>query len=81
MLFLLLLYLGVFDPIGELAKIAKRHNIGLHVDCYLGSFLVPHLNKAGYPTPAMDFRVDGVTSISADPHKFGFTPKGSSTVL
>jgi sphinganine-1-phosphate aldolase len=52
---------------------------GLHVDSCLGGFLVPFMEKAGYPLPYVtDFRLKGVTSISVDTHKYGFAPKGSS---
>mmetsp|Transcript_90776 Transcript_90776/g.166280 ORF Transcript_90776/g.166280 Transcript_90776/m.166280 type:complete len:259 (-) Transcript_90776:26-802(-) len=64
-----------------MAKIACRKNIGLHVDCCLGGFLVPFMAKAGFELPPFDFRVPGVTSISCDPHKYGFAPKGSSVVM
>ncbi|KAK0533854.1 Dihydrosphingosine phosphate lyase [Tilletia horrida] len=72
---------GIIDPIPALASMAKRANVGLHVDCCLGSFLVPFLERAGLPSEPFDFRVDGVTSISCDTHKYGFAPKGSSVVM
>lgn len=72
---------GIIDDISALSRLALRHSLPLHVDCCLGSFLVPYLSKAGYPTEAFDFRVRGVTSISVDTHKYGFAPKGNSTVL
>lgn len=72
---------GIIDDIQALGKIAQRYNIGLHVDCCLGGFLVPFMEKAGFPLPLFDFRVPGVTSISCDTHKYGFAPKGSSVVL
>ncbi|GAB5592627.1 Dihydrosphingosine phosphate lyase [Umbelopsis nana] len=72
---------GIADDIVALGKLAKRHKIGLHVDCCLGSFVMPFLEKAGFPTTLFDFRVDGVTSISCDTHKYGFAPKGSSIVM
>mmetsp|Transcript_100513 Transcript_100513/g.181408 ORF Transcript_100513/g.181408 Transcript_100513/m.181408 type:complete len:542 (+) Transcript_100513:474-2099(+) len=72
---------GTVDPIEDMAKIALKHNVGLHVDCCLGGFLVPFMEKAGFPMPAFDFRVNGVTSISCDPHKYGFSPKGASVVM
>ncbi|EDQ89686.1 uncharacterized protein MONBRDRAFT_32346 [Monosiga brevicollis MX1] len=72
---------GCVDPIEELAAIAKSYGIGLHVDCCLGSFVVPFMRKAGFDFPSFDFTVDGVTSISADTHKFGYAPKGSSVVM
>eukprot|EP00440_Ansanella_granifera_P002610 gb/GFBE01002837.1/.p1 GENE.gb/GFBE01002837.1/~~gb/GFBE01002837.1/.p1 ORF type:complete len:545 (+),score=114.76 gb/GFBE01002837.1/:1-1635(+) len=72
---------GTIDPIADLGQIALKHNIGLHVDCCLGGFLVPFMEKAGFPIQPFDFRVPGVTSISCDPHKYGFAPKGSSVVM
>lgn len=72
---------GIIDDITALSRIALRRKICLHVDCCLGSFLVPFLERAGYETEPFDFRVKGVTSISCDTHKYGFAPKGNSTVL
>jgi sphinganine-1-phosphate aldolase len=73
---------GSIDNIPELAKLALKHDIGLHVDSCLGGFLIPFMEDAGYPLPfATDFRVKGVTSISCDTHKYGFAPKGSSVIL
>lgn len=72
---------GIIDDISALSKIAVRRNIPLHVDCCLGSFLVPFLQKAGFDTVPFDFRLRGVTSISCDTHKYGFAPKGNSVVL
>lgn len=72
---------GIIDDIAALSKIALRRRVPLHVDCCLGSFLVPFLERAGFEAAAFDFRLRGVTSISCDTHKYGFAPKGSSTVL
>ncbi|ORX93942.1 PLP-dependent transferase [Basidiobolus meristosporus CBS 931.73] len=72
---------GIIDDVPGLAKIAARHNIPLHVDCCLGGFLLPFMEKAGFEIPRFDFRVDGVTSISCDTHKYGFAPKGSSVIM
>ncbi|KAG7135504.1 Sphingosine-1-phosphate lyase like protein [Verticillium longisporum] len=72
---------GIIDDITALSKLALRKKICLHVDCCLGSFLVPFLDKAGFETELFDFRLKGVTSISCDTHKYGFAPKGNSTVL
>ncbi len=72
---------GIIDDITALSRIALRRRLPLHVDCCLGSFLVPFLEKAGYETEPFDFRLRGVTSISCDTHKYGFAPKGNSTVL
>ncbi|KAJ3528090.1 hypothetical protein NM688_g8039 [Phlebia brevispora] len=60
---------GNQDDIVALGKLAKKHKIGLHVDCCLGSFIVPFLEKAGFPIDPFDFRVEGVTAISCDTHK------------
>ncbi|RHZ88506.1 hypothetical protein Glove_22g74 [Diversispora epigaea] len=72
---------GIIDDIPSLAAIAKKYNIGMHVDCCLGSFLVPFLEAAGFPAQPFDFRIPGVTSISCDTHKYGFAPKGSSVIM
>ena len=68
---------GIIDDIPSLATVAKRHGIGMHVDCCLGSFIVPFLEKAGFPSEPFDFRIEGVTSISCDTHKYGYAPKVS----
>lgn len=72
---------GIIDDIQGLSKLALKHNIPLHVDACLGSFIVPFLEEAGVDVPPFDFRVPGVTSISCDTHKYGFAPKGSSIIM
>lgn len=72
---------GVVDPIGALGEIALEHGIGLHVDACLGGFVLPWARRLGYDVPPFDFSVPGVTSISADTHKFGFGLKGTSVLL
>ncbi len=72
---------GLIDPIQELSDIAVTHDIGLHVDGCLGGFILPWIEKLGYDIPTFDFRLPGVTSMSADTHKFGFALKGTSVVL
>uniref|UniRef100_A0A8C2X874 sphinganine-1-phosphate aldolase n=1 Tax=Cyclopterus lumpus TaxID=8103 RepID=A0A8C2X874_CYCLU len=72
---------GIIDPVEEVAKLAVRYNLPLHVDACLGGFLIVFMAKAGYPLAPFDFRVKGVTSISADTHKYGYAPKGSSVIL
>lgn len=72
---------GIIDPIEEMAAIAVKRNVFFHVDSCLGGFLLPFMEKAGFPLDPFDFRVKGVTSISADTHKYGFAPKGSSVLL
>lgn len=72
---------GVIDPIEELAALAEEKGIICHVDSSLGGFLLPFVSKLGYPVPPFDFRVPGVTSMSADVHKYGFAAKGASVIL
>ncbi|KAI8930264.1 pyridoxal phosphate-dependent transferase [Entophlyctis helioformis] len=73
---------GIIDDLPALAALAKKNKIGMHIDACLGGFLVPFAEAAGFPLPhPCDFRIDGVTSISVDPHKYGFAPKGTSVVL
>jgi|YNPMSStandDraft_1061717.scaffolds.fasta_scaffold06071_3 sphinganine-1-phosphate aldolase len=72
---------GVLDPIPQMAAIAQRYGIGMHVDACLGGFILPFIEQLGYPVTPFDFRVAGVTSMSVDPHKYGYTPKGLSVVL
>jgi sphinganine-1-phosphate aldolase len=72
---------GVIDPIEELAEIAAEHDLGMHVDGCLGGLILPWGERLGYPIPRFDFRVPGVTSISADTHKYGYALKGTSVVL
>ncbi|MBM4265558.1 MAG: aspartate aminotransferase family protein [Deltaproteobacteria bacterium] len=71
---------GTIDPIDELSKIALEHGIGLHVDGCLGGFILPWGEALGYDIPVFDFRHPGVTTISADTHKYGYGPKGSSVL-
>ncbi len=72
---------GLVDPIDELSELARAHGAGFHTDGCLGGFLLPWAEKLGYPVPPFDFRLPGVTSISADTHKFGYAAKGTSVIL
>jgi glutamate/tyrosine decarboxylase-like PLP-dependent enzyme len=72
---------GLIDPIAEIAALAQAHGIGMHVDGCLGGWLLPWVERLGYDVPLWDFRVPGVTSISADTHKYGYALKGSSVLL
>ncbi|MGZ4466957.1 MAG: pyridoxal phosphate-dependent decarboxylase family protein [Nocardioidaceae bacterium] len=72
---------GTIDPIGELSEVALEKGIGLHVDGCLGGYLLPFGQELGYDIPLFDFRVPGVTTISADTHKYGYAFKASSTLL
>jgi len=72
---------GVVDPIPEIAAIAQKKNLPMHVDGCFGGFMQPWLSRLGVAMPDWDFRVPGVTSISADLHKYGYAAKGASTLL
>jgi sphinganine-1-phosphate aldolase len=72
---------GLVDPIKELSEIARERGIGFHTDACLGGFVLPWAEKLGYDVPPFDFRLPGVTSMSADTHKFGYAAKGTSVVL
>lgn len=72
---------GVIDDIEELSALASKQQIGLHVDCCLGGFVLPFMRKLGYPVPPFDFALPGVTSMSLDTHKYGYALKGASVVL
>jgi glutamate/tyrosine decarboxylase-like PLP-dependent enzyme len=72
---------GVMDPVTELAALARDHGAGCHVDACIGGFVLPFLERLGVDVPPWDFRVDGVTEISADIHKYGYAPKGASVIL
>ncbi|MDQ3810226.1 MAG: aminotransferase class V-fold PLP-dependent enzyme, partial [Chloroflexota bacterium] len=75
------LTLGMVDPIETLGALALERNIGLHVDACVGGFFLPFVEKLGYQLPPWDFRVPGVTTISADLHKYGYAAKGASVIL
>jgi len=72
---------GVIDPIRELAALAQEHGLLFHTDSCVGGYMLPFVRKLGYPVPDFDFSVPGVTSMSADLHKFGYAAKPASVVL
>jgi sphinganine-1-phosphate aldolase len=73
---------GTIDPIADLGELALARGVGLHVDACLGGFILPFGQELGVDgIPLFDFRVPGVTTISADTHKYGYALKGSSTLL
>lgn len=70
------------DPVAEVAAATAARGIRLHVDACIGGLVLPFWgDAAGGPLPHWDFRVPGVTSMSADLHKFGYAPKGVSVLL
>ncbi|MGY2128808.1 pyridoxal phosphate-dependent decarboxylase family protein [Blastococcus sp. SYSU DS0617] len=72
---------GVIDPVEEIAAIARKAGVLCHVDACLGGMMLPFWERLGEPVPPWDFRVEGVTSISADLHKYGYAFKGASVLL
>ncbi|WP_305513453.1 MULTISPECIES: tyrosine decarboxylase MfnA [unclassified Methanobrevibacter] len=66
--------LGLIDPIEEISKIALENNIYFHVDAAFGGFSIPFLKELGYDLPNFDFSLEGVCSITVDPHKMGLAP-------
>jgi glutamate/tyrosine decarboxylase-like PLP-dependent enzyme len=72
---------GIIDPIEELSELARENGVGFHTDACLGGFVLPWAERLGYDIPSFDFRLPGVTSISADTHKYGFAAKGTSVIL
>jgi glutamate/tyrosine decarboxylase-like PLP-dependent enzyme len=72
---------GTVDPIPELAALAEERGASFHTDACLGGFLLPFFERLGEPVPPFDFRVPGVTTMSADVHKYGYCTKGASVVL
>jgi sphinganine-1-phosphate aldolase len=71
---------GTIDPISALSDLALEKGVGLHVDGCLGGFILPWGQELGYDIPVFDFRVPGVTTISADTHKYGYGFKGTSVL-
>ena len=72
---------GVFDPIEELSEMALRRGVWLHVDACVGGYLAPFVAASGRAIPPFDLAIEGVCSMSADLHKFGYAPKPISTVF
>lgn len=72
---------GVVDPIEDLAALAHSYGVGCHVDNCLGGFLYSSLYRQGLVATPFDLRVKGVTSMSVDIHKYGYAPKGGSSVV
>ena len=72
---------GVVDPVTDIAAAAMQRGINCHVDACMGGVTLPYLAELGVPLPAWNFAVEGVTSMSVDLHKFGYTAKGASVVM
>lgn len=72
---------GAIDPIAEIGALAEEKQVLCHVDACIGGWVLPFQRDNGVELPAFDFEVPGVTSMSVDLHKYGFTPKGLSVLL
>jgi sphinganine-1-phosphate aldolase len=72
---------GIIDPIEDIAQIARRHDLWMHVDGCVGGFILPFARALGHNVPAFDFSVPGVRSMSADLHKYAYAAKGASVVV
>ncbi len=72
---------GLIDPIEALGKLACEKDLWLHVDACVGGYIAPFVRMNGGKIPPFDFEIDGVRTISADLHKYGYCAKGASTVL
>ena len=73
--------LGLIDPIEEISKIAFENNIYFHVDAAFGGFSIPFLRSVGFDLPQFDFSLEGVCSITVDPHKMGLAPIPAGGIL
>ena len=72
---------GVIDPIPAIAALAAERDINCHVDACMGGVSLTYLRRLGHDIPPWNFEVPGVTSISVDLHKFGYTAKGASVIM
>lgn len=72
---------GIIDPIAELSALALSRQIPFHSDTCIGAFVLPFMERLGYDVPAYDFRLDGVTQMSCDVHKYGYSTKGASVIV
>ena len=72
---------GVIDDIPALANIALQHGVNFHVDACMGGVSLAYLSRLNQQVPPWNMAVNGVTSISVDLHKFGYTSKGASVIM
>ena len=72
---------GVIDPIAAIAALAQERGLWMHVDACVGGYFAPFAKMLGVDIADFDFAVPGVTSISADLHKYGYAAKGASTLF
>jgi len=72
---------GAIDPIPEIGRIARAHGVYFHVDAASGGFLIPFFRELGYLVPDCGFEVEGVDSVTVDPHKYGLSVIPSGLIL
>ncbi|MEY4231580.1 MAG: hypothetical protein RLZZ362_2429, partial [Actinomycetota bacterium] len=72
---------GVVDPIPALAALAAERDINCHVDACMGGVTLTYLARLGHEVAPWNFTVPGVTSISVDLHKYGYTAKGAGVIV
>jgi sphinganine-1-phosphate aldolase len=72
---------GVIDPIADIAALALAADINCHVDACMGGVTLTYLARLGHDIPPWNFEVPGVTSISVDLHKYGYTSKGAGVLM
>jgi tyrosine decarboxylase/aspartate 1-decarboxylase len=73
--------LGAVDPIDKLSEIALKHGAYLHVDAAFGGLIIPFLRDIGHAAADFDFRLEGVKSLTVDPHKMGMTAIPAGGIL
>ena len=71
---------GVIDPITDIARIALDRDTNMHVDACMGGVTLTYMRRLGETVPPWAFEVEGVTSVSVDLHKYGYTAKGASVI-
>ncbi len=73
--------LGTIDPIPELSDICLDENLFFHVDAAFGGYAIPFLKELNYDIPEFDFQLKGVSTISIDAHKMGYSAIPLGTLL
>jgi tyrosine decarboxylase / aspartate 1-decarboxylase len=69
---------GTIDPIEKLSEIALKHNVHLHVDAAFGGLVIPFLKETKLK---FDFELEGVKSMTVDPHKMGLAAIPAGGIL
>lgn len=73
--------LGAVDPIPEIGEMCAEEHLFFHVDAAFGGFVIPFLRELGYDVPAFDFQCRGVSTISLDSHKMGYSAIPLGTLM